>query len=413
MKLSRRRLIAGAVALASSPPARAAEPPLSLRRGVNLWPWFSLTREYPPPRTDYGWPPFQQQRPTPTPHDLARLRASGLDFVRLPVDPGPFIALPEAQRTELMEQLRAAAALVLRSELSLVLNIQANGATHHWNPTRFYGSRDAPGLPAYRQFVADCAGMLAGFDLARVALEPVNEPPQGCGGQDWVAIQQTLLAAARSRSARLTLIATGSCGSMVSGLQALDPGPLADLAPLLFTFHFYEPYLFSHQGAPWMSEPVYKALNAVPWPASAGSLEATLAAVRARMEQDRVTPAQTKRDAYAETQRVLKVYFDANPARPFIDRYLAMAKAWGERHAIPSSHILMGEFGALRSDARYVASGAADRARYVTDVRSSAESFGFPWAFWNAFDGFGLIDDTTRAFDPAIVSALGLTMPRG
>lgn len=416
MNLSRRSLLAGAaaaVALPAGAPGRAAEAPLSLRRGVNLWPWFSLTREYPPPRTDYGWPPYQLQRPVPTPHDLARLRASGLDFARLPVDPGPFLSGTPEQRTQLMAQLREAVAATLDAGLALVLNIQANAATHHWNPTRLYAGRDAPGLSAYRAFIADCAAMLSGFDSARVALEPVNEPPQGCGERSWPEIQQGLLSAARGRAPRLTLVATGGCGSMVSGLEALDPTPLAGFAPLLFTFHFYEPYLFSHQGAPWMQEPVYRSLNAVPWPASAGSLDGTLAAVRQRMEQDRVTPPAQKRAAYAETERVLKVYFDADPARPFIDGYLAKVQAWGARHGIAPSRMLMGEFGALRSDARYVAAGAADRARYIRDVRSSAESFGFPWAFWNAFDGMGMIDDTTRAFDPAIVSALGLTLPRG
>ena len=93
---SRRRVLRTALstaALGSLPIAqfaRAAEPPF--RRGVNAWPWFSLTREFPAPRTDYGWPPFQPQRPVPTAHDLRRLRDTGLDFIRLPVDPGPFLA---------------------------------------------------------------------------------------------------------------------------------------------------------------------------------------------------------------------------------------------------------------------------------------------------------------------------------
>jgi len=254
--------------------------------------------------------------------------------------------------------------------------------------------------------------MLARFPQDRVALEPVNEPPQDCIDARWSAVQNELLAAARAAAPRLTLVATGGCGSMVRGLTALDPAPLARFAPLLFTFHFYEPYLFSHQGAPWMSEPVYRSLNAVPWPGTEGSLERTLAAVRAQMALDTGRSEAQKRAAYAETERVLKVYFEAQPARPFVDRYLGEVAAWGSRHGVPPARVLMGEFGALRSDARYVAAGAADRARYVADVRRSAEAFGFPWAFWNLFDGMGMMDDVSRAFDPAIVSALGLTLPR-
>jgi hypothetical protein len=402
---------AGAAILARIAKPASAETPLALRRGVNLWPWFSLTREYPAPRTDYAWPPFQLDRPVPSAGDLARLRRSGLDFVRLPVDPGPFLAASPPQRRTLIDEVVAAVALALRRDLSVVVNLHANGATHHWNGTRMLSGPDAPAFPPYRDLVGELASRLASLDPARLALEPVNEPLQGCGAADWALMQRDLLGVARLAAPRLTLVATGACGGMIQGLEALAPQRLSAFEPLLFTFHFYEPYLFSHQGAPWMTEPVYKALNAVPWPAARGSLDATLAAVRRRMAEDRDRSDSAKREAYAETVRVLTVYFEAQPDRRFVDGHLSRVKAWGEREGVAAGRILMGEFGALRSDQRYVAAGATDRARYVEDVRRSAEDFGFPWAFWNAFDGMGMMDDVTRRLDPAMVSALGLTKP--
>ncbi len=75
--LSRRMLLGGGAAFMAlgSEAARAdASPRFAPRRGVNTWPWFALTREYPAPRTDYGWPPFQEQRPVPRAVDLHRLR---------------------------------------------------------------------------------------------------------------------------------------------------------------------------------------------------------------------------------------------------------------------------------------------------------------------------------------------------
>lgn len=405
-------LAAGLVPLVR--PARAASAPdLALHRGVNAWPWFSLTREYPAPRTDYGLPPFQPERPIPTKGDLARLRAVGFDFLRLPVDPGPFLALSGTPRAEVMRDLMEAVAAIRDAGLAVVVNIQSNGATHHWNPDNLYGSAEAPLYPAYRGFIAELAGRLGAMDVGRIALEPVNEPPQACGAATWTALQTELLGLARRESAGLTLVAGGACGSMVPGLVALDPAPLTRFAPLLFTFHFYEPYLFSHQGAPWMREPVYRALNGVPWPASAGSLERTLTAVRARMESDTALAAPAKAEAYAITEAKLAEYFAAQPDRHFVAHHLAALRDWAGRHAIPTHRILMGEFGALRSDSRYVAAGAADRARYVRDVREAAEAEGFAWAFWNLFDGMGLMDDTTRHFDPSIIDALGLSLPKG
>lgn len=410
-----RRTLLAAAALApiapGGPPASARVSGLRLRRGVNAWPWFALTREYPAPRTDFGWPAFQEQRPVPRPADLARLRLAGFDFMRLPADPGPFLAFTGAPRASLLRDLFQAVEAVLAADLSVVVNVQANGATHHWNPPRLYGTRAAPAFSAYRDFVAELAGRLGALRSGRIALEPVNEPPQACGSAEWDAIQDACLAAARREAPDLTLVATGACGSMIPGLVALDPAPLAKFAPLLFTFHFYEPYLFSHQGAPWVREPVYRALNAVPWPASAGSLDRTLAAVRDRMGRDAdLTPA-AKAEAYAITQEKLAEYFAAQPDRRFVAHHLAAVGAWAERHAIPAHAILMGEFGALRTDARYVAAGADDRARYVRDVREAAEAAGFAWAFWNLFDGMGLMDDASRRFDPAIVAALGLRVP--
>lgn len=413
--MSRRGMLGGAMALAGFAAcngASAAPAMPVLRRGVNTWPWFSLTREYPAPRTDYAWPPFQEQRPVPTATDLARLRQAGLDFLRIPIDPGPFLAGTDQEKGILFDVAGAAISDALTADLSVVVNIHANGATHYWNPERMLASTAAPAFSAYRTLVGEIAGRLGRLGSSRIVFEPVNEPAGECSSAAWLDVQMELLTTARAAAADLPLIATGGCGSMVSGLVALDPTPLQALGPLFFTFHFYEPYLFSHQGAPWMGEPVYRSLNAVPWPASAGTLEQTLAAVRARMDQDAATPAADKQAVYEETQRVLKVYFDAQPDRLFIDRYLAMVQAWGQRNGIESARILMGEFGALRSDARYVAAAAPDRARYVGDVRRSAEAFGFPWAFWNLFDGMGMIDDATRAFDPAITEALGLAMPR-
>jgi hypothetical protein len=264
-------------------------------------------------------------------------------------------------------------------------------------------------LADYLRLVREMAMRLAHLDPARVAFEPLNEPPQSCASADWNMIQSELLRTARAAAPRLTLVATGACGSMIPGLEALEPFPDANF---IYTFHFYEPYVFSHQGAPWMtSEPMYRYLNAVPWPSDAGSKQQTLTAVAVRMAADNATPLAEKREIAATIKRVLAEYFDARPDRSYIERHFGRVKAWADRHNIDRQRILLGEFGALRTDARYVAAAAPDRARYVRDVRETCEEAGMPWAFWNFFDGMGLtISDQTRNFDPTIAAALGLRL---
>lgn len=413
MSFSRRAVLAGAAGAAFLGAGRAqAARPVALRRGINLWPWFSLTREFPAPRTDYDWPPFQLDRQVPTVRDLEQLRRAGFDFVRIPVDPGPIVAASPRERGLLLDQVMAAVALALGQDFTVILNLHANAATHHWTPAHLFGSEAAPGFPAYLALIAELARRLVRMGPDRVALEPVNEPFQACGAAEWERVQKRMLGAARSAAPDLTLVATGACGSMIAGLEPLRARALAAFEPLLFTFHFYEPYLFSHQGAKWMSEPFYPALNAVPWPASRGTLETTLAAVRARMVALGQPASGRGAAAYRETERVLKEYFDAQPDRPFIESYLRQVRAWAEREGVALGRILMGEFGAVRTGAGIAASAPADRARYVRDVRLSAEAQGFPWAFWNLFDSLGLlVDDVSRQLDPAMIEALGLRMP--
>ena len=415
MNISRRDVIRGGVALPyliGAGDARAAiAPSPRFRRGINAWPWLSLTKEFPAPRTDYAWPPFQEQRPVPTRRDLQRLRAAGFDFVRVPVDPGPFLSFTGTQRTKLLASLFEAIDEAVSVDLSVIVDIHPNESTHYWVSQRMIGSREAPAFSAYLGLVDAIANGLKRFDAARVALEPVNEPPQDCDSSAWNAVQLALLNQARSAAPQLILVATGACGSMIRGLEHINAAPLLALKPILFTFHFYEPYLFSHQGAPWMHEPIYRWLNNVPWPASAGSLEQTLTSVNRRMAQD--DSAQDKPTVFREIKRVLVEYFAAKPDRSFLERYLGQVQNWATLNHIPPEQILMGEFGALRSDNRYTAATATDRARYIRDVREAAEAYNFSWAFWNLFDGMGLMDDTTKALDPAIIHALGLNMPPG
>jgi hypothetical protein len=391
----------------------ASASPLRLRRGVNAWPWFSLTREYPAPRTDYAWPPFQFDRSIPTSSDLRLLRQAGFDFVRIPVDPGPFLAADRAQRQALLADLMAAVRAARTAGLSVVVNLQANAATHYWTPERISGSPAAPEFANYLGLVGQIAKPLSEAAEGGLALEPINEPGGACDNPDYRSVRLALLTKAREAAPTLTLIASGGCGSLIQGLDAFDPTSLQALEPLLFTFHFYEPYLFTHQGAPWMREPIYRSLNGVPWPASAGALERTLEAVRQRMQADVLTPADTKAAAYAESARVLKVYFDAQPARWFIDKYFGAVDAWAKRHRLANEQILLGEFGALAMKGGYAGAAAPDRARYIADVRRSAEAFGFPWAFWSLFGAMGVMDDQARTLDPAIVDALGLNAARG
>ena len=194
---------------------------------------------------------------------------------------------------------------------------------------------------------------------------------------------------------------------MVSGLEALDPISPAD-PHVLYNFHFYEPYLFSHQGAVWMTrEPMYRYLREVPWPASAGDERATrkLAIDRIRADAGLSDPMRDELAATVESK--IAEYFAADPGKDFIAGFFARVTAWRERHGVEPFRVLLGEFGATKF------SRPADRARYLRDVREVAEANGFPWAFWNLFDVMGLtVNDSRRELDTTLLAALGMTAVR-
>jgi endoglucanase len=376
----------------------------ALRRGINVWPWFALTREFPPPSRAYAWPSFQSDRPQPSPADLAALYHAGFDFVRLPIDPGPFLAAGRNERRQLLAAVERAINSILASGFSVVLDLHPNGATHYWNDRQMLDESPRGSFGLFVDLVVEAAQLLRTVPDGRATLELMNEPPLPCGSADWDRQQAHLVAAARSTAPDLRVIVTGACGSLPEGLLALAPA--AD-PNVLFTFHYYRPYLFTHQGATWMrKEPTHRYLRSVPWPAASGDLDATTAAFRDEVMADATLSDGQREDLLVRGRDKLATYFAAGADKSIIDQHFARIDDWRALHNIASDRILLGEFGATKW------ASPLDRARYLRDVRGVAEAHGFGWAFWNLFDVMGLtVDDRTHRLDGAILAALGLHAP--
>ena len=149
-------------------------------KGVSLFPWFGFSRAKPMPSRDYAWPAFQIGRTIPTARDLARLRASGFDFVRIPLDPGPFVALPASERAQLFAQLERAMAQVRATGLAIVVNPQASAGGSHWSASRFLAQGDDGAFDAYRAVTVEFARLAQKIAPESAALELFNEPLTAC-----------------------------------------------------------------------------------------------------------------------------------------------------------------------------------------------------------------------------------------
>src|SRR5688572_28103710 len=80
----------------------------------------------------------------------------------------------------------------------------------------------------------------------RVLLEIFNEPVFDRGPGAWFPIRRRLAAAIRRAAPLHTIVAGGTNWSSLDGLLNSDP---LDDPNVVYTFHFYEPFEFTHQGA--------------------------------------------------------------------------------------------------------------------------------------------------------------------
>ena len=86
--------------------AATSSTPPTFVRGINAWPWLVMPMADPPPGKPYPvWPPFDASRPIPSKADLAALAAAGFDFIRLAVDPAPFLNTQDVPASDQFERL--------------------------------------------------------------------------------------------------------------------------------------------------------------------------------------------------------------------------------------------------------------------------------------------------------------------
>jgi aryl-phospho-beta-D-glucosidase BglC (GH1 family) len=318
-----------------------------LRRGVNLSGWFAQGSSDP-----------AHLQLAVTADDIQRIRRMGFDHVRLPVDP---LTLAPDGRLDLPDlnalyYLDDAIRLALDGGLAVVVDLHPQSG---WSQRLATDQAAVEGVAALWTILGH---RLRSYDPDRVLIEVLNEP----GIADpavWARIQRRLADSIRSAAPRLTLIATGPAFSAVDQLEQIQP---LDDPNVIYGFHLYEPYVFTHQGATWGTEPV-RGLHGVPYPfnpTALGTIVPTISDARAR--------------------DLLASYAQQQWTGDRIDALVERAAAWRERFGAP---VICTEFGAYR-----VASPPDDRVLWLRDVRTSLERRRIAWTTWEYAGGFGVVD---------------------
>lgn len=398
-----RRLAILLVALAACTPE--AEP-IQLQRGVNvvLWlEWRSIDEFLADPAYLDTFPDVRRDV---TPEMYESLAAQGFDHVRMPIDPGPMLAFgPGDRQDQMIAGTRIAAQTALDAGLKVVVDLHP---IPRGDDIGGSGHIVGDGWPDYVTLVGRIAEALDGMPADRVALELLNEPPFDCDAvysgapARWPAMQAEAHAAARAGAPDLTLILTGACWGQANALASLTPSLIPD-DNVLWTFHSYTPFLFSHQGAVWTDAPARHVWD-LPYPPSAVTDESAASVIEGAVAHMEGETGQADREMIEEAVSEYR-----GVSAEDIEQDVARAAEWADRHGIPRSRIYFGEFGV-----HHTWGGRALPREWVhaflADMRSAAEAAGMPWAVVSYVGGMGIApeDDPLRRLAPETCAALGL-----
>ena len=211
-----------------------------------------------------------------------------------------------------------------------------------------------------------------------VFFEIYNEPT-GISTSNWKQTAGKLIRIIRSVDPGRTIIAGGENWNSIQGLE--DMGTL-NAGNIIYTFHFYDPFLFTHQGAAWAGEGV--STTGIPYP----------------YDEPKMPPlAKTAKGTWGE-----KLYdeYKNTGNKEALRTTLEGVKTWADEHDVP---VFCGEWGSYNGYADPVS-----RCRHATDVISLLDEYHIPWTFWEWDQGFSFFKGkpAVKNIIPCMIDAYGL-----
>jgi endoglucanase len=343
---------------------------------------------------------------------LQDIRKAGFDFVRIPIDPAIFLEDASDKRvTRLIVETLKTVDTLHKSGLNVIVDFHSIPSD-----VRKVGTNqvlaDKALFARYLDIVGRLGRALSDTDPATTAFEPFNEPTVDCDPTlfpKWPAMLEQLHSVARKAVPNHALVLSGGCWSSAHGLQKIDPERIAD-DNVIWTFHSYEPYVLTHQGADWTGDAM-RYVEGLPYPADLlgpNAFDERLAAIRQTIETK--APKDRREELLTGFNEMAGGVTTYDKVLEALNEPFDKAEAWGKEHNIPPERIFLGEFGMIRQEyQKEFRMPSAWRAAYLKDMTDAAQKRGFPWAVWSWGEAFGItLDDEKRVLDPVILKGLGL-----
>lgn len=402
--------------LARMPATRAADAPAPrLRRGGSIHTMMNWADVETGDRQRYAWPPFAADHFNIDVNLLRAFRQCGLDHIRLTVDPGPFLQADAAQLKQVNQILLQRCRQILAEDLQVIVDFHPTQQVPRFAPERIVENENTPLFKSYVAVLASVAEAMRDLDPARVALEPMNEPPYGYDGFTAARWRRMLLAmhgAIRQANPDLSLVISGAAGGSITGLLSLEPGAFND-PNLFWTFHYYDPHVFTHQGVVTSQSNMlyFRYLSGLSWPAERTNLQAVAALITAKIDVDRNPPADRER-LKKEALDAAAQYDKSKFSEERIKTDFGKVESWARENGIAPERIYLGEFGIMRETSNQPGARPHDREAWMRSIRLAAERRGFGWALWDINDTqMGLVEQRNKLpLHDGTLSALGLSL---
>jgi len=334
-------------------------------RGVNLTGWFQ------------GNNPGQIQFTKFTKKDILQIKSLGCDVIRLPVN---MHSMTSGTPSYILDPLYLSFqdSVVTWCEQLHVYLILDN---HSFDPNVNTSS-------GIEDILIKVWSQLASHykDRSDYLLYEILNEPHGISTTVWGTIQNQVINAIRAKDTRHTIVVGGSGFNSYTELKNL---PVYSDPKLLYTFHFYDPFVFTHEGATWVS-PSMAALSSVPFPFDASRMPACPADLKG-------TWVESSLNGYSGEGTVIHV-------KQLIDNAIAFKNS-------RNVNIFCGEFGV------YIPNSINDdRAYWYGIVKQYLEDNNIPWTTWDYKGGFGLFNKgSNELFDHdlnvPLLQSLGLIVP--
>jgi len=300
---------------------------------------------------------------------FAEIAKAGFKTVRIPINFGAWASLEKPYQWHNEEGLKLADSFLkwaLANDLNAVFDL------HH---TELGGN--VKGAATTERIVwlwKEIAERYKNTNPKRVFFELRNEP-HDIKPEEWRAQAEAIIKTVRLIVPKHTLIV--GFHDWNSRAALIDSKPFAD-SNIIYTFHYYDPFVFTHQGATWAGEGLPE-LKGVPFPA----------------DKNEITVPETAKGKWVETQ--IKSYDkDSQAEKMFAD--LKAAKDWSIKNNVP---IFLGEFGSYN-----LRPTLEDRCRHAETIYAALGKLNIPSAWWEWDGSFNMFEKGTTKIAPCMRKAI-------